>query len=206
MCKYVGVDWAGKRWVVVSITDESIDVGTQPSIQGVWDVEFEQESESSRGRIVTDGGARMAPSMTGDGDELLHVPDRFRRGGEVRGKPIKRARLVEVETAHPGPDRQVLELHTEDGAAYRFQRYGSSADFSWLHWQYPGRDPRENHGGIEYAVQVYVGLVNGEGLDRFREDIRTMMAIGGWSSYSAIEPYLDEPTEGRIGSVMRAAD
>ena len=33
-------------------------------------------------------------------------------------------------------------------------------------------------------------------------DVRTMMAIGGWSSYSAIEPYLDEPTEARIGSVM----
>lgn len=33
-------------------------------------------------------------------------------------------------------------------------------------------------------------------------DVRTMMAIGGWSSYSAIEPYLAEPTEARIGSVM----
>lgn len=40
MGKYVGVDWAGKRWkrwVVVSITEESIDVGTQPSMQAVWD-------------------------------------------------------------------------------------------------------------------------------------------------------------------------
>ena len=34
-------------------------------------------------------------------------------------------------------------------------------------------------------------------------DVRTMMAIGGWSSYSAIEPYLAEPTEGRIGQAMR---
>lgn len=33
-------------------------------------------------------------------------------------------------------------------------------------------------------------------------DVRTMMAIGGWSSYSAIEPYLDAPTESRIGSAM----
>lgn len=33
-------------------------------------------------------------------------------------------------------------------------------------------------------------------------DVRTMMAIGGWSDYSAIEPYLDEPTESRIGQVM----
>lgn len=33
-------------------------------------------------------------------------------------------------------------------------------------------------------------------------DVRTMMAIGGWSNYSAIEPYLNEPTEQRIGSVM----
>lgn len=33
-------------------------------------------------------------------------------------------------------------------------------------------------------------------------DVRTMMAIGGWSSYQAIEPYLAEPTEGRIGEVM----
>lgn len=33
-------------------------------------------------------------------------------------------------------------------------------------------------------------------------DIRTMMAIGGWSSYSAIEPYLDAPTESRIGDAL----
>jgi len=36
------------------------------------------------------------------------------------------------------------------------------------------------------------------------KDVRTMMAIGGWSSYSAIEPYLREPTDGRIGAVMGA--
>lgn len=33
-------------------------------------------------------------------------------------------------------------------------------------------------------------------------DIRTMMSIGGWSDYSAIEPYLAEPTEARIGQAM----
>jgi integrase len=33
-------------------------------------------------------------------------------------------------------------------------------------------------------------------------DVRTMMAIGGWSSYSAIEPYLDAPTESRIGKAL----
>jgi integrase len=35
-------------------------------------------------------------------------------------------------------------------------------------------------------------------------DVRTMMSIGGWSDYSAIEPYLAEPTETRIGQAMRA--
>ena len=35
-------------------------------------------------------------------------------------------------------------------------------------------------------------------------DVRTMMSIGGWSDYSAIEPYLAEPTEARIGEAMRA--
>jgi len=35
-------------------------------------------------------------------------------------------------------------------------------------------------------------------------DVRTMMSVGGWSDYSAIEPYLAEPTEGRIGEAMRA--
>ena len=34
-------------------------------------------------------------------------------------------------------------------------------------------------------------------------DVRTMMAIGGWSDYSAIEPYLAAPTERRIGEAMR---
>lgn len=33
-------------------------------------------------------------------------------------------------------------------------------------------------------------------------DVRTMMAIGGWSDYSAIEPYLAEPTESKIGESM----
>ncbi|MDS0296420.1 site-specific integrase [Halogeometricum luteum] len=33
-------------------------------------------------------------------------------------------------------------------------------------------------------------------------DVRTMMSIGGWSGYSAIEPYLAEPTEARIGDAM----
>lgn len=33
-------------------------------------------------------------------------------------------------------------------------------------------------------------------------DVRTMMSIGGWSDYSAIEPYLAEPTEARIGAAM----
>jgi integrase len=34
-------------------------------------------------------------------------------------------------------------------------------------------------------------------------DVRTMMSIGGWSDYSAIEPYLAEPTERHIGETMK---
>jgi site-specific recombinase XerC len=37
-------------------------------------------------------------------------------------------------------------------------------------------------------------------------DVRTMMSIGGWSDYSAIEPYLAEPTESRIGEAMRGLE
>ncbi len=33
-------------------------------------------------------------------------------------------------------------------------------------------------------------------------DARTMMAIGGWSDYDSIEPYLAAPTESRIGESM----
>lgn len=33
-------------------------------------------------------------------------------------------------------------------------------------------------------------------------DVRTMMSIGGWSDYSAIEPYFAESTENRIGEAM----
>lgn len=36
-------------------------------------------------------------------------------------------------------------------------------------------------------------------------DVRTMMAIGGWADYSAIEPYLKEPTESRIGAALAEA-
>ncbi|MFC7188200.1 site-specific integrase [Halorubrum yunnanense] len=35
-------------------------------------------------------------------------------------------------------------------------------------------------------------------------DVRTMMSIGGWSNYDAIEPYLGEPTEAKIGRSMSA--
>ena len=35
-------------------------------------------------------------------------------------------------------------------------------------------------------------------------DVRTMMSIGGWSNYDAIEPYLGEPTESKIGRSMSA--
>jgi integrase len=33
-------------------------------------------------------------------------------------------------------------------------------------------------------------------------DVRTMMAIGGWSDYAAVEPYLGEPTEAKIGRTL----
>lgn len=33
--------------------------------------------------------------------------------------------------------------------------------------------------------------------------VRVMMAIGGWSSYDAIEPYLTEPTSSKIGEAMK---
>jgi site-specific recombinase XerC len=33
-------------------------------------------------------------------------------------------------------------------------------------------------------------------------DVRTMISIGGWSDYSAIEPYLGEATENKIGQSM----
>lgn len=37
MSEYVGVDWGGKRWVTVAITNDEVDVASQPSIQAVWD-------------------------------------------------------------------------------------------------------------------------------------------------------------------------
>ncbi len=37
-------------------------------------------------------------------------------------------------------------------------------------------------------------------------DVRTMMSLGGWSDYAAIEPYLAAPTESRIGEAMRDGD
>jgi len=33
-------------------------------------------------------------------------------------------------------------------------------------------------------------------------NVRTMMSLGGWSSYSAIKPYLGEPTDAKIGRDM----
>lgn len=37
MGEYVGVDWAGKRWIVVHTADNDIEVTAQPSLQAVWD-------------------------------------------------------------------------------------------------------------------------------------------------------------------------
>lgn len=36
MEEYIGVDWAGKRWIVVNATNDSISIEAQPSIQAVW--------------------------------------------------------------------------------------------------------------------------------------------------------------------------
>lgn len=33
-------------------------------------------------------------------------------------------------------------------------------------------------------------------------DVRIMMSIGGWTDYAAIEPYLGEATEAKIGQTM----
>lgn len=135
------------------------------------------ERDTESGQPATDGGIEMAPSMDGATDELLHVPDRFRDGGHIPGKDIRRARLVEVETPHPGPDRQVLEIHTDDGVAYRYQRYETSEDFAWFHWQRPGQDPREQHPNIPYGIEVFVGLINGEGVDRIRPEPKAIPAL-----------------------------
>ena len=35
---------------------------------------------------------------------------------------------------------------------------------------------------------------------------RVVMAVGGWSSFSAIEPYLNEPTEDVISEAFDEAD
>ena len=34
--------------------------------------------------------------------------------------------------------------------------------------------------------------------------VRVMMAIGGWSSYAAIEPYLNQPSSSKIGTELNA--
>lgn len=36
-------------------------------------------------------------------------------------------------------------------------------------------------------------------------DVRTTMAVGGWSDRSAIEPHLQAPTEARIGEAVDEA-
>jgi hypothetical protein len=46
-------------------------------------------------------------------------------------------------------------------------------------------------------------VLKGQHLGSDQGDVRTMMAAGGWSDYAAIEPYLAESTEGRIGEAIR---
>jgi hypothetical protein len=46
-------------------------------------------------------------------------------------------------------------------------------------------------------------VLKGQHLGPDQGDVRTMMAAGGWSDYAAIEPYLAESTEGRIGEAIR---
>lgn len=170
--------WVSKEDLRVAIEDLAKECGRAMDVAVDVDTwELSLETEPNREQLVTDGGHEMAPSMEGIDDEMLHVPDRFRKGGHLPGKDVKRARLVDVETPHPGPDRKVLEIHTEDGVAYRYQRYGSSEDFTWFHWQRPGQDPREKHPNIPYGIEVYVGLINGKGLGRVRPELQTIPAL-----------------------------
>ncbi|WP_255148984.1 site-specific integrase [Halorarius halobius] len=98
----------------------------------------------------------------------------------------------------------------------RFSRErGLDATESWV-----SVSPRSVRRWVEEAAEQ---VADDRGDDRFREvsshdlrrswanhhlvergvGVREMMSIGGWSSYSAIEPYLNEPTESKIGAAVR---
>jgi len=69
---------------------------------------------------------------------------------------------------------------------------------------YPTRDRlRWSSAGECWLVEVR-GKDTSGGDGKTRDDVRTMMSIGGWSNYDAIEPYLGEPTESKIGRSMSA--
>lgn len=126
---------------------------------------------------------------------------------EVRGKNTK------------GGDRKIRDAWMPDGVADDIHKYsrerGLSPAESWVDVSTPSvrRWVKEaSHAVADDLNDPRWRSVSSHDLRRSwatyhlverQVDVRTMMSIGGWSDYSAIEPYLAEPTEARIGDAMR---
>lgn len=147
---------------------------------------------------LTDGpNEEIAPSIDRTGEVLARVgygPD-----SDYRGKVVHRVRVVEVPTGHPGPDRQILEIHTLDGWAYRYQRFRIGEPFVFHDRMAPGdEEPRTKKWNIPQAVKDLVLEASRHGLARFRNlEIR---ADGGPApGADDIDPYAphyeDRPQE-----------
>lgn len=125
---------------------------------------------------------------------------------EVRGKNTK------------GGDRKIRDAWMPDAVAEDIHKYsrerGLNASESWVDVSTPSvrRWVKEAaHAVADDLNEPRWRSVSSHDLRRSwatyhlverQVDVRTMMSIGGWSDYSAIEPYLAEPTEARIGEAI----
>jgi len=92
-----------------------------------------------------------------------------------------------------GPDEPLVDVATSTVRRWVHEARATLADERGDRWEYVSSHDLRRSWATYWLVERGIS-------------VRTMMNIGGWSSYDAIEPYLGAPTDERIGEVMGSAD
>jgi len=94
---------------------------------------------------------------------------------------------------HRNPDEPLVDVATSTVRRWVHEARTTLADERGDRWEYVSSHDLRRSWATYWLVERGIS-------------VRTMMNIGGWSSYDAIEPYLGAPTDERIGEVMGSAD
>jgi integrase len=126
---------------------------------------------------------------------LLEVQGKDTSGGEGKTRdawvPDEVAENIQrfASEREIGEDEPLIDVHTSSVRRWVREAVDEIAEDHGERWRQVSSHDLRRSWATYHMVE--------EGVD-----VRTMMSVGGWSNYSAIEPYLGEPTEAKIGSAL----